>query len=186
MKIILASASPRRRELMKYITEDFEAVSTDCDETLPDDISPMAASEYLAVLKAKAAAEKYPDCTVIGCDTTVICENEILGKPKDKAQCIADISKLLGRTHQVVTGCCIISGGNINSFSEVTDVTFRKLTAAEIEAYADTDEPYDKAGGYGIQGKGSALISHIDGDFFNVVGLPVGHLFNELKKAISR
>ncbi|WP_295071923.1 nucleoside triphosphate pyrophosphatase [Ruminococcus sp.] len=186
MKIILASASPRRRELMKYITEDFEAVSTDCDETLPDDISPMAASEYLAVLKAKAAAEKYPDCTVIGCDTTVICEGEILGKPKDKAQCIADISKLSGRTHQVVTGCCIISGGNINSFSEVTDVTFRKLTAAEIEAYADTDEPYDKAGGYGIQGKGSALISHIDGDFFNVVGLPVGRLFNELKKAISR
>ena len=88
MKIILASASPRRRELMKYITEDFEAVSMDCDETLPHDISPMAASEYLAVLKAKVAAEKYPDCTVIGCDTTVICEDEILGKPKDKAQCI--------------------------------------------------------------------------------------------------
>lgn len=182
MKIILASASPRRRELMRYITEDFEAVSMDCDETLPHDISPMAASEYLAVLKAKVAAEKYPDCTVIGCDTTVICEDEILGKPKDKAQCIADISKLSGRTHQVVTGCCIISGGKISSFSEVTDVTFRKLTAAEIEAYADTDEPYDKAGGYGIQGKGSALISHIDGDFFNVVGLPVGRLFNKIKE----
>lgn len=185
MKIILASASPRRRELMRYITEDFEAVSTDCDETLPEDIDPMAASEYLAVLKAKAAAEKYSDCTVIGCDTTVICGGEILGKPKDKAQCIADISKLSGRTHQVVTGCCIISGGKVNSFSEVTDVTFKKLTAAEIESYADTDEPYDKAGGYGIQGLGSALISHIDGDFFNVVGLPVGRLFNELKKAVS-
>lgn len=184
MKIILASASPRRRELMRYITEDFEAVSTDCDETLPDDIEPKAASEYLAVLKAKAAAEKYPDCIVIGCDTTVICGSEILGKPKDKSQCIVDITKLSGRTHQVVTGCCIISGGKASSFSEVTDVTFRELTTAEIEAYADTDEPYDKAGGYGIQGLGSALISHIDGDFFNVVGLPVGRLFNELKKVL--
>ena len=185
MKIILASASPRRRELMKYITEDFEAVSTDCDETLPDGIAPTAASEYLAVLKAKAAAEKSPDCVVIGCDTTVILGSEILGKPKDRAQCIADISKLSDKTHQVITGCCIISGGRANSFSEVTDVTFRELTAAEIEAYADTDEPYDKAGGYGIQGLGSSLISHIDGDFFNVVGLPVGRLFNELKKVES-
>jgi len=185
MKIILASASPRRRELMRYITENFEAVSTDCDETLPENIEPAAASEYLAVLKAKAAAEKYPNCVVIGCDTTVICGSEILGKPKDRAQCIADITKLSGRTHQVVTGCCIISGGKVSSFSEITDVTFRKLTAAEIEAYADTDEPYDKAGGYGIQGLGSALISHIDGDFFNVVGLPVGRLFNELKKPCS-
>ena len=183
MKIILASASPRRRELMRYITEDFEAVSTDCDETLPDGIEPTAASEYLAVLKAKAAAEKYPDCTVIGCDTTVILGSEILGKPRDRAQCIADISKLSGRTHQVITGCCIISGGRVSSFSEVTDVTFRELTTAEIEAYADTEEPYDKAGGYGIQGLGSALISYIDGDFFNVVGLPVARLFNELKNA---
>ena len=181
MKIILASASPRRRELMRYITEDFEAVSMDCDETLPHDIDPKAASEYLAGLKAKAAAEKYPDCIVIGCDTTVILGSEILGKPCDRAQCIADISKLSGKTHQVITGCCIISGGRVNSFSEVTDVTFRQLTTAEIEAYADTDEPYDKAGGYGIQGLGSALISHIDGDFFNVVGLPVGRLFNKLK-----
>ena len=185
MKIILASASPRRRELMRYITENFEAVSTDCDETLPDNIEPAAASEYLAVLKAKAAAEKYPDCTVIGCDTTVICGCEILGKPRDRAQCIADISKLSGKTHQVITGCCIISRGKVCSFSEITDVTFRELTANEIKAYADTDEPYDKAGGYGIQGLGSALISRIDGDFFNVVGLPVGRLFNELKKVES-
>ena len=181
MKIILASASPRRRELMRYITEDFEAVSMDCDETLPDNIEPIAASEYLAVLKARAAAEKYPDCIVIGCDTTVICGSEILGKPRDRAQCIADISKLSGRTHQVITGCCIIKAGKVSSFSEVTDVTFRELTQSETEAYADTDEPYDKAGGYGIQGLGSALISHIDGDFFNIVGLPVGRLFNELK-----
>ncbi len=185
MKIILASASPRRRELMRYITEDFEAVSMDCDETLPKNIDPIKASEYLAVLKAKAAAENNPDCTVIGCDTTVICDGEILGKPLDRLQCINDISKLSGKTHKVITGCCIITGGKVSSFSDVTDVTFRKLTTAEIEAYANTDEPYDKAGGYGIQGLGSKLISHIDGDFFNVVGLPVGRLFNELKKACN-
>ena len=182
MNIILASASPRRRELMKYITDDFTAVSLDCDETLPDDIKPMEASEYLAVLKAKAATEKYPDSVVIGCDTTVILGDKIFGKPKDKQQCIADISELSGNTHQVVTGCAIICGEKIASFSEVTDVTFRKLTESEIIAYADTDEPYDKAGGYGIQGKGSELIQYISGDFFNVVGLPVGRLFNELKK----
>lgn len=186
MKIILASASPRRRELMKYITDEFEAVSLDCDETLSEGIPPMEASEYLAKLKAHAAAEKYPDSIIIGCDTTVILGDCILGKPKDRAQCIRDISALSGHTHQVVTGCAILCGDKSVSFSEVTDVAFRDLTAAEIEAYADTDEPYDKAGGYGIQGKGSELIQSIDGDFFNVVGLPVGRLFNELKKFLSK
>lgn len=182
MKMILASASPRRRELMKYVSGDFEAVSMDCDETLPGDIDPMEASEYLAKLKALTAAEKYPDCIVIGCDTTVICGGAILGKPADKKSCIADISRLSGRTHQVVTGCSIIYKGDVRSFSEVTDVTFRELSHDEIERYADTDEPYDKAGGYGIQGLGSQLIESINGDFFNVVGLPVARLFNELKK----
>ena len=170
---------------MKYITDEFEAVSLDCDETLPDWVSPLQASEYLAKLKADAAAEKYPDCIVIGCDTTVILGQNILGKPKDKAQCIADITSLSGHTHQVVTGCAIVCKGRTVSFSEVTDVTFKELTESEITAYADTDEPYDKAGGYGIQGKGSELIQSIDGDFFNVVGLPVGRLFNELKKFIA-
>lgn len=185
MNIILASASPRRRELMKYITDDFTAVSLDCDETLPDGISPLEASEYLAKLKAHAAAEKYPDSVVIGCDTTVILGENIMGKPQDKKQCIADISALSGNTHQVVTGCAIVCGDKAVSFSEETDVTFRELTESEITAYADTDEPYDKAGGYGIQGKGSELIKSINGDFFNVVGLPVGRLFNGLKKFIQ-
>ena len=182
MGIILASASPRRRELMKYITDDFTAVSLDCDETLPADIAPMEASEYLARLKAEAASKQYPDSIIIGCDTTVILGQLILGKPKDKEQCISDISALSGTAHQVVTGCAIVCGDECTSFSEVTDVTFRDLTMAEIIAYAETDEPYDKAGGYGIQGKGSELIASVNGDFFNVVGLPVGRLFNELKE----
>ncbi|NLT09459.1 MAG: septum formation protein Maf [Ruminococcus sp.] len=185
MKIILASGSPRRRELMKYISEDFEAVSLDADETLPVDIEPLKASEYLAQIKAKAASEKYPDKIVIGCDTTVICGNDILGKPADKNDCIRCISELSGQTHQVVTGCALAYGDRITSFSEVTDVTFRNLSRDDIIAYADTDEPYDKAGGYGIQGKASELVRSIDGDFFNVVGLPVTRLFNELKKFIN-
>lgn len=182
MEIILASASPRRRELMRYITDEFRAVPLDCDETLPLDIDPMQASEYLANLKALAAAEQYPDAVVIGCDTTVICEGDILGKPKSREECVAVMELLSGHTHQVVTGCSIMYGDKVTSFSEVTDVTFRELSDAEIEAYADTDEPYDKAGGYGIQGRGSELVYSIDGDFFNVVGLPVTRLFRELKK----
>lgn len=182
MKIILASASPRRRELMKYITENFTAVSIDCDETIPSGINPPEVSEYLANLKALAANRLYPDDIVIGCDTTVICENNILTKPSTKENCIAGIGYLSDRTHKVVTGCSIICGDNKVSFSEITDVTFRKLSDEEIEQYASTDEPYDKAGGYAIQGKGSDFILNISGDYFNVVGLPVTRLYQELKK----
>ena len=185
MRIILASASPRRRELMKYITNDFTAVSIDCDETLPDEIEPLCASEYLAKLKASEASTLYPDDIVIGCDTTVICEGKILGKPEDKANCIDCIQLLSGRTRQVVTGCALIHKGKVHSFSELTDVTFRELSDEEIEQYASTDEPYDKAGGYGIQGKGSELIENISGDYFNVVGLPVTRLYQEMKKFLS-
>ena len=181
MKIILASASPRRRELMKYITSDFEAVSLDCDESLPAETVPMDASSVLAERKAAAAAERFPDCIVIGCDTTVIAGGNILGKPKDKAECIQFMEMLSGNTHYVVTSCCIAYKDKKTCFSVVTDVNFRKLSQAEIYSYASTDEPYDKAGGYGIQGIAGDFIESISGDFFNVVGLPVAQLFNELK-----
>lgn len=176
MSIILASASPRRRELMNVITYEFTAVSVDVDETIPENTPALAASEYLAKIKAAAAAEIYPDEMVIGCDTTVICGDEILGKPKDKDECRRFMNMLSGRTHQVATGCCIISNGKKFSFTEVTDVTFRQLTSDEIEEYISTDEPYDKAGGYGIQGKAALLIEKINGDYFNVVGLPLSRL----------
>ena len=185
MKIILASASPRRRELLKLITPDFEAVSTDTDETLPADIAPEKASEYLAGLKASAAAEEYPDALVIGCDTTVICDGRILGKPSDKQECLDFMHLLSGRTHQVITGCAVACCGRTESFSQCTDVTFRELTEEEIQNYAASDEPYDKAGGYGIQGRGALLISGISGDYFNVVGLPVSALYQVLKNYIK-
>lgn len=180
MNIILASASPRRRELMKLITDNFTAVSVDADETIPQTIEPLKASEYLAEIKAKSACNLYPKNIIIGCDTTVICDNKILGKPKDKDECRKFMKMLSGRTHQVATGCCIMNQNVTDSFTVITDVTFRQLSDDETEAYISTDEPYDKAGGYGIQGKGSLLIEKINGDYFNVVGLPVSRLNQEL------
>ena len=185
MDIILASASPRRRELMKLITEEFTAVSVDADETVPEGIPPMLASEYLATIKALGASLKNPEAVVIGCDTTVIADGEILGKPADKEQCRGFMELLSGRTHQVVTGVTLMFGSSTSSFSETTDVTFRKLSADEIEEYISSDEPYDKAGGYGIQGRGALLVEKINGDYFNVVGLPVSRLNQELNNFIS-
>lgn len=182
MALILASGSPRRRELMHLITDDFTVKTTDADETLPADIDPAKAAEFLAVQKAKAAAELYPEDTVIGCDTTVIHDGRILGKPADRADAEKMLKALSGCTHQVITGAAIISGGRVFSFSETTQVEFYPLTDSEIQSYLDTDEPYDKAGSYGIQGKGSLFIKGIKGDYFNVVGLPVALLYRKLKE----
>jgi len=185
MKIILASASPRRRELMKMITEDFTAVSADIDETVPQNVNTLEVSEYIAERKAKAVAEKYPDDVVIGCDTTVIYGSKIFGKPATHEDCTEVLEYLSGKTHQVVTGCTIVQGNKTVSFSVVTDVSFRELSFDEIGDYAMTSEPYDKAGGYGIQGKGALFIEKINGDYYNVVGLPVCRLNQELKKFLK-
>ncbi|MBR2283200.1 MAG: septum formation protein Maf [Ruminococcus sp.] len=181
-KIILASGSPRRRELMKLITDDFTAVSVNADETLPEGIPPENAAEFLSAVKAEAAALRYPDCLVIGCDTVVVAEGRILGKPADKAQCREFMELLSDNGHQVYTGCTMIYGGKKHSFSSCTLVRFRELSDEEIEEYISTDEPYDKAGGYGIQGKAALFTDYITGDFYNVVGLPVSRLSTELKR----
>lgn len=184
MKIILASASPRRRELLKIIVDDFEAVSTDVDESLPTDLPAEKVAEYLSKIKAMAV-ENNRGGVIIGCDTIVACKNKILGKPKDIDECRSFISMLSGETHKVITGCTLICGDKIISFSETTEVAFRKLTNDEIEQYIATSEPYDKAGGYGIQGKGALLVEKINGDYFNVVGLPVSRLNVELKEIFN-
>lgn len=185
MKIILASASPRRRELMKLITDNFTAVSTDADETLPEGTKPSEASVRLSIIKAQAAAGIYSQDIVIGCDTTVIYGEKILGKPKDKSQCREFIKMISGKTHSVITGCTLTCKNKSRSFSVSTDVTFRNLSNDEIESYISTEEPYDKAGGYAVQGKGALLIEKINGDYFNVVGLPVSRLNIELKAFIN-
>lgn len=180
-KIVLASASPRRRELIKSITEDVLCVPSGEDETLPDGISASEVAEFLAKLKALSVAKDYPDAKVIGCDTVVILEGEILTKPESGDDAYKKLRALSGKEHRVITGCCIVEGESIKTFSEETFVEFYELKDEEIYSYIDTGEPMDKAGGYGIQGKGSLFVKGIKGDYFNVVGLPVARLYRELK-----
>ncbi len=180
--LILASASPRRRELITLIDKNVKIHPSDVDETLPEGIPSESAPEFLAVKKAKSVAEIYPDDTVIGSDTSVIIEGEILGKPRNREDAKRMLLQLSGKVHKVITGCAIFKSGRSISFSEVTEVRFHPLSEREIEDYLDTDEPFDKAGAYGIQGYGSLLVEGINGDYFNVVGLPVSRLAKVLKK----
>ena len=184
-EIILASASPRRRELLKYIIPEFKVVPADIDESLPDDIPPEKSAEFLAVKKAKHVSAENPDSIVIGSDTVVIIDGEILGKPKDHSDAERMLRKLSGKTHSVITGVCLSCGSFTDSFSCKTLVKFFPLTDSEIQSYIATGEPMDKAGAYGIQGKGCILAESIEGDFFNVVGLPASLLKRRLEKFLS-
>lgn len=177
--IILASKSPRRKELLSFITTDFAVKSADVDETLPQGITPDKAVEYLS--KIKAEPFKNENDIVIGADTVVALDGKILGKPRDDADAFATLKMLSGREHSVFTGVSVIKGENIETFSVQTKVKMFELTDEEIEEYIATDEPFDKAGSYGIQGKGSLLVEKIDGDYFNVVGLPISRLNRVLK-----
>lgn len=179
--IILASQSPRRQELIRNITESFRVVVSDAEEKLPAGIAPGEVAVYLAGIKAEAVAAKYPDDVVIGADTVVILDDQVLGKPRDEADAIEMLKALSGRTHTVVTGCAILRNGQKRSFSDVTRVEFYPLCDREILEYIATGEPFDKAGAYGIQGRGSLLVKRIEGDFFNVMGLPVAKLKRELE-----
>ena len=181
MKLILASGSPRRKELLGKLHIPFEVVVSECDETLPEGIPADAAAELLAVRKAAAVAKEPPDAVVIGADTTVLLDDEILGKPADAADCKRMLHALSGRLHKVVTGVAVFWGGRSASFSDETGVQFYPLTEAEIDAYAASEEPYDKAGAYGIQGQGALLVAGIHGDYYNVVGLPVARLARQLR-----
>ena len=180
MMIILASQSPRRRELMKYITEDFTATAADVDETLPEGISPSEAVLYLS--KIKAQPFKNPNDTVIGADTVVAVDGVILGKPENADDAFRMLRLLSGKEHSVFTGVTLIKGAECESFYAETKVKFYPLTDEEIRSYIATGEPLDKAGAYGIQGYGSLLVEKIDGDYFNVVGLPVSLLYRKMFK----
>lgn len=180
-KIVLASASPRRRELIKLISDDVLCVTSGEDESLPSDIAVSDVAVYLATLKAKSVAKDYPECAVVGSDTVVILDDEILSKPESFEDACGKLLALSGKTHKVVTGCCIIEDEKIRTFCEETLVEFYELSDEEITAYVQTGEPMDKAGAYGIQGKASLFVKRIIGDYFNVVGLPVARLSRELK-----
>lgn len=182
MKLILASASPRRQQLLQNITKDFTVLPSDAQEIIPKTLLPEQAPEYLSKIKADAIARKYPESVVIGADTGVFIDGEMLGKPISTEHAREMLSRLSGRTHKVITGCSICKGDKSISFSQTTFVTFYKLSDTDIEEYIATSEPYDKAGAYGIQGKGSLLVEKIEGDYFNVVGLPVALLNQKLKE----
>lgn len=184
-RLILASQSPRRRELIGNILSDFSVIVSHVQERLPEGIRPEEVPVYLAQIKAQAVAAEHPDDVVIGADTVVILDAEVLGKPRDKDDAVRMLRALSGKTHTVITGCAILQGGNATTFSELTRVEFYPLSDREILEYIATGEPFDKAGAYGIQGKGSVLVKRIEGDFFNVMGLPVARLKRELERACA-
>lgn len=182
-KIILASASPRRRELLTTAGIEFEVLVSEADETIPEGTAPKEAAMMTAEKKALAVAEKC-DGTVIGADTIVVIEDRILGKPKDEADAADMLRFLSGREHEVITGVCITDGEKTEKFAQVSKVRFYELTEDEIAAYVATKEPMDKAGSYGIQGKGCVLVESIEGDYFNIVGLPVAETVRALRRFV--
>ncbi len=183
MNLILASRSPRRQELLKLITTDFICCPSHAKEPVAAGVSPDTLVQNLAYTKAKAVQPQYPQDLILGCDTVVVAPNgEICGIPKSRADAKAMLQTLSGNTHRVVTGVCLLCEGREYRYAEETKVTFYPLSDAELEGYLDTEEYKDKAGGYGIQGKGSLLVSGICGSYHNVVGLPVGSLVKALQE----
>lgn len=175
MSIILASQSPRRKELLGLFHIPFTVRVADIDETMDPDGSPFAQVAQVSARKALAIDRKLDD-TVIAADTIVVCDGQILGKPKNEADALRMLRLLSGRAHQVMTGLTVLQGDRIVTHTEVTDIHFRTLTDREILDYIRTGEPMDKAGAYGIQGGAALFAERIEGDYFNVVGLPVCRL----------
>jgi len=172
--IYLASASPRRKELLSQLNVEFEQFSLDVDESHIDNETPKQHVVRLACLKAQTGVNAgYNDRPVLGSDTIVVLDNKILGKPKDDLDAKNMLLSLSGRTHQVMTAIAFANENKLVSDLIVTDVTFKDLSEEEILAYIATKEPNDKAGSYGIQGLAGRFVSHISGSYFSVVGLPL-------------
>lgn len=183
MDIILASQSPRRRELLTRMGLSYRIHAVDIDEHMDRDLSPGALVETISREKAAAcAALEGPEHLIIAADTVVTLDGAVLGKPRDEDDARRMLALLSGREHQVYTGFTLRRGGQVCTRSEETAVTFRPLTPGEIAAYVATGEPMDKAGSYGIQGYGALLVEGIRGDYFNVMGLPVCALGQALKQ----
>lgn len=179
--MILASGSPRRRELFGFICDDFRVIPADGEEIIPEGASPETVVLALSRQKAEEIAAKYPNETVIGADTVVSIDGEILGKPRDEQDAARMLNLLSGRIHSVFTGVCVIfADGRTENFAEETKVEFYPLSEREIADYIATGDPMDKAGAYGIQERGAKNVKGIVGDFYNVMGLPVSRLFRVL------
>jgi len=181
MGIVLASSSPRRRELLEMLgIHDFAVIPAEVDESVPD-MKPDEAVIHIAQLKArKVASERTPEDLIIAADTLVYLDGEALGKPETEIDAKNMLRRLSGVSHSVYTGVAIMHNGREEAFAEKTDVFFREMSDQEIDAYIKTGEPMDKAGAYGAQGQGAVFIKRIEGDFFNVMGLPVCRLVTAL------
>lgn len=181
-RVLLASSSPRRRELLTMIGIAHEVIPADIDEAYLPGEAPLSHVERLARAKADTIARVAPDAVVIGADTIVVIDGQVLGKPRDVAHAATMLRQLSGRTHEVFTAVAVARGPRIDSAVEVVSVTFRELRDEEISAYISTREPMDKAGAYGIQGYGATIVERIDGDFFAVMGLSLVRLVTLLEQ----
>lgn len=181
METILASASPRRRELLRYIWPDYTVLPADIDETPPAGTAPEDVGEVTACRKAAHMAAMRPDALIVAADTVVLAGDEVLGKPADEADAARMLRLLSGTEHRVYTGVCVRLGALERRFTQCTRVWLYPLSPCEMEEYLATGEGADKAGAYGIQGCGCALVERIDGDYYNVMGLPLARLKREMK-----
>lgn len=179
---IVASASPRRREILSMGGFDFRIISSDCDETITEKLSPEETVKVLAERKALSVLEKNENSVVLGCDTVVALGDEILGKPSDREDAFKMIKALSGKTHRVCTGVCIADKDKTNTFVSVAEVEFYELSDETAESYTATGECDDKAGAYGIQGLGGTLVKSIKGDYYAIVGLPYAETVRVLSK----
>lgn len=181
MKIVLASKSPRRKELLEKCGISFIADPADIDETIDESLPFEEAIKQLSFRKAEAVLKRNEDAIVIGSDTIVTIDGEILGKPKDHADAKKMLSLLQGRTHSVITGICILSKNRCYQDVSVSEVTFAEMEEKEIETYIATGECDDKAGAYGIQGCGGRYVTEIKGDYYAIMGLPLNKVYEEMK-----
>ena len=175
-RVVLASSSPRRRQLLTMIGIEHEVVPADIDESYFAGEHPPAHAERLAREKGRVIAARHADAVVISADTIVVLDDDVLGKPGDDAEARATLRRLSGRTHTVYTAVAVARAGAMESGIEGVSVTFRELTDEEIAAYVATREPMDKAGAYGIQGYGATIVDRIDGDYFAVMGLALNRM----------
>ena len=181
VKVILASGSPRRRQLLELIGIPHEVRPSNIDETMRPREAPRRHAERLAREKASAIATREPDVVTIAADTIVVVNRQVLGKPRDIADAKRMLSMLSGREHTVITAVAVARGRKLRSAIEEVKVKFRRLRDDEIDAYIATDEPMDKAGAYGIQGYGATIVECVDGDYFAVMGLPLARLVTLLR-----
>ncbi|MBE6129817.1 MAG: septum formation inhibitor Maf [Erysipelotrichaceae bacterium] len=181
-KLILASQSPRRRELLEKCGLPFICEPADIDETIAEGNDLSEEIKRLSRRKAEAVLALHPDAVVIGSDTIVAIDGKVLGKPKDRNEAREMLQMLSGNTHQVITGLCVISSSRCFQDVSVSHVTFAPLSADEIDAYVNSGECDDKAGAYAIQGGAGRFITNIDGDYYAIMGLPLNSVYEELKK----